>query len=120
MQEILTSSKYDENVDPRDLPGVKVSQSKPKDIRAFERFANINAGFADSTLKNIENSPLIGKRPLEMLSHNTATEKPRKQIKLADLFEGFRKGTLAWEQLTFSKETVEYLQKNLSTLLQDK
>ena len=44
-------------------------------------------------------------------------ERPKKQIRLADIFEGYRKGKLSWSQIVFNKETVDYLQKNLHSLL---
>jgi hypothetical protein len=36
---------------------------------------------------------------------------------MAEIFEGFRKGKLKWDQLVFNRETVEYLQRNLNNLL---
>ena len=51
------------------------------------------------------------------VSLNLTPDPPKKQIRLADIFEGYRKGKLSWSQIVFNKETVDYLQKNLHTLL---
>lgn len=56
--------------------------------------------------------------PVMTLSH-TAQAKFRHKVKLSDLFEGFRKGQLSWDQVVFNKETVDYLQKNLDKLLDE-
>jgi len=87
---------------------------------------------AEQALRHLEpsneNSPVLGKRTLGTdltLSSNGSflcnyvENLPKKQIKLADIMEGFRKGKITWKEITFNKETVEYLQKNLHTLLQE-
>ena len=74
-----------------------------------------------------ESGALLGKRE-SVLQENEAPQgtiwltlvsRPAKHIKMADIYEGFRKGKLSWDQLVFNKETVEYLQRNLSTMLSD-
>jgi hypothetical protein len=80
--------------------------------RTQEKFGQMNKNAI--SMSNIENYDILGKR--NFANFGSYSEAPKKQVKLADLFEGFRKGQLQWDQMVFNKQTVEYLQKNSNLL----
>ena len=43
----------------------------------------------------------------------------KKNIKVGDLFDGFRKRKLKWNEVVFNKETIGYLKENINNLLEN-
>jgi hypothetical protein len=89
-----------------------MSMSTMSLARTQEKFGQMNKNAI--SMSNIENYDILGKR--NVANFESHSELPKKQVKLADLFEGFRKGQLQWDQMVFNKQTVEYLQKNSNLL----
>lgn len=100
--------------------------------KTYEIYGKENANHASlSILDSSKEEAKLGKRSphnitlaevfqesQNVLGNQTNTQRSQ-PIKVTDLYEGFRKGTITWDKIVFNKETVDYLRRNLDILLNE-